>query len=230
MLQSVFTINKEEQLVFQDGSAHVAAVLAALELRIRRKAGSLRAVAKKSKTLSVKIVRAGFCGHVHRAGRSEVVRKIQAGLCELKFGDRTRRNACGGGANVFIANVHSIHRDSRAAAESPSKRNRRKSGLGRVEVAAVLNLDARLELCEIEEVASIHRQIFNLLSGQASRHLGLIRIDGHSLAAYFHNRAGSAELELDRRAGNLVNLHDVGSSHGLEARCFYANSVVPWNE
>src|SRR3984957_13322776 len=230
MLQSVLTINKEEQLVFQDGAAHVAAVLAALELRIRRKRSRLPAVAEKTETFSVKIIRAGLRGYVHRAGRGKVVREIQAGLSELKFGDRTGRNACGSGAHVFIANVHSIHRDSRAAAESASERNRRKSGLGRIEVAAILNLDARLELCEIEEVAPIHWQIFNLLSGQASRYLGLIRIDGHSLAAYFHNCAGSAELELDRRAGDLINLHKVGSSHRLEARCLYANSVVPWNE
>src|SRR5579862_2182067 len=188
------------------------------------------AVAEKTETFPVKIVRAGLRGYVDRAGRGEVVRKIQAGLSELKFGDRAGRNARGSGADVFIADVHSIHRDSRAAAESASERNRRKPSLGGIEVAAILDLDARLELCEIEEVASIHRQIFNLLSGQASRHLGLIRIDGHSLAAYFHNCAGSAELELDRRAGNLIDLHNVGSRHRLEARCLYANSVVPWNE
>src|SRR5579864_915316 len=230
MLQSVLTINKEEQLVFQDRSAHVSTILAALEGGTRRKCSGLTAVAEKAKTLSVKIVRAGLRGHVHRAGRGEVIRKIQAGLCELKFGDRAGRNACGGRRIVFIAHVHSIHCDSRAAAEAAPERNRRKSGLGRIEVAAVLNLDARLELCEIEEVASIHRQIFNLLGGQASRHLSLIRIDGHSLAAYFHNRAGSAELELDRRAGNLVDLHNVGSSYSLKAWCLYSHRVRSRNQ
>ena len=191
---------------------------------------SLCAIAEEPETLAMKIVRAGLRGNVHRAGRGEVVRKIQAGLSELKFGDRAGRNARGGGADVFIADVHSIHRDSRAAAESPAERNRGKPSLRRIEVAAILNLDARLELREIEEVASIHRQILNLLSGQAARHLSLVRIDAHSLAAHFNNCAGSAELELDRRAGNLIDLHNVGSSYRLKAWCFYSHRVRPRNE
>ena len=146
MLQSVLTINKEEQLVFQDGAAHVAAVLAALESSTRRERSCLCAVAEEAETLPVQIVGAGLRGDIHRAGRGEVVRKIQTGLSELKFGDRTGRNTCGSGADVFIADVHSIHRNSRAAAESASERNRRKPSLGRIKIAAILNLDAWLKL------------------------------------------------------------------------------------
>ena len=51
-----------------------------------------------------------------------------------------------------------------------------KANFGRVEVAAVLNLDPRLKLCEIEEVSAIDRKVFNLCRSQGSRQLRLLCI------------------------------------------------------
>ena len=82
-------------------------------------------------------------------------------------------------------NVHAVHLNAGAAAETAAERNRGETVLGRVEVSAVLNLNARLELSQIQEVASIDRQIFDLLGGQRTGDLRLVRIDLHCFAGDF---------------------------------------------
>ena len=181
----MFTIDEEEQLVFQDRAAHVAAVLAALEGGTRRKCSGLPAVAEKTETFTVKIVSAELRSDVHRAGRGEVVRKIQAGLSEL-IGDRGRAR----GRRATFSSLTSPSTAIRAAESTPN-RVENPSSSGRSCIS-----DHAGSSCEIEGSCVIHRQIFNLLSGQASRHLRLVGIDAHCLAAHFHSWKRARQMSL----------------------------------
>ena len=63
----------------------------------------------------------------------------------------------------FIGDVHAINLDAGGAAEAASERDRRVAGFGGVEVLTILNLHARLKLGQIKEVATIHRQVGDLI-------------------------------------------------------------------
>src|SRR5208282_2927331 len=128
--------------------------------RLSRRAN--RAVAERAVRFAVIGVRARFRGHVDRARGSQVVGKIERRLRQRKFLDGAGRNVFRRRAYGLIADVDSIDVDARRAAEAPAKRDRGISDFGRIEILTVLNLYAGFKLGEIEEVASIDREVFNL--------------------------------------------------------------------
>ena len=63
---------------------------------------------------------------------------------------------------VSSRNVRAIHLNARRASEAPAKRDGLIADLGRVEVGSILDLHTRLKLRQIEEVATVDRQTFDL--------------------------------------------------------------------
>src|SRR5580692_11854292 len=108
-------------------------------------------------------VASGFCGDVYGARRSQLGGHVQTRLADLKFLDGARGNVGRGRSHSFIGNVHAINLDAGGAAEAASERDRRVTGFGGVEVLTILNLHARLKLGQIKEVATIYRQVGDLI-------------------------------------------------------------------
>ena len=108
-------------------------------------------------------VRARFGGHVHCAGRRQIGGNIETGLADLEFVDRAGWYVGGRGAHGFVADINAVNVDAGGAAEAAAERDRRVASLGRVKVLTVLNLNAGLELREVEEVAPVDRQVRNLV-------------------------------------------------------------------
>ena len=98
-------------------------------------------------------------------------------MLQRGFLDRTQRKVLRGSAYGFIADVDSVDFDSCRASETATKRNRRESVLGGIEGSSVLNLNSRLQLCQVEKVTAVNREILNLLAGQHSLHRGLLGVD-----------------------------------------------------
>ena len=171
-------------------------------------------------------VGSGAGGDVHRAGRSELVRKIERGLADLKFVDRAGRNIFGGGADGFVADVHAVHFDARGASEAAADGNRREADFGGIEIGAILNLHARFELREIEEVAAVHRQVFDLFLVQDALHAGLFGIDSYRLLGDGDYGIGLAHLQADVDAGNFADPYDDALLHRLESGSFDADGII----
>src|SRR5271155_571024 len=117
VLQRSFSVRKEEQLILDYRTADVTTFLAPLVRSISGKFGALGVGPEQAVALTVEAVGSGLGDHVDRAGRSEFVRKIEAGLCQLEFGNGAGRNAFRGRANVFVAHIHAVNFDSRRAAK-----------------------------------------------------------------------------------------------------------------
>src|SRR5260370_32229337 len=90
--------------------------------------------------------------------------------------DLVNRNVLRGGANGLVANVQTIHFDTGRAAEPPAKGDRRETLFGGIEVAAVLDLHAGLELSQIQEITAVDGQILNLFLRPYALDRGLFRI------------------------------------------------------
>ena len=73
------------------------------------------------------------------------------------------------------------------AAEPATEGNRRETVLGGIESAAILNLDARLQLCEVEEVAPVDGQILDLLRGEDALDCGLLGVHGNLGSLHFNH-------------------------------------------
>src|SRR5215831_3969265 len=93
-LLGTFSIAEEEQLILDDGAAEARSVLGALHVEILSAQGSCiqGVIPEKSERLAMQIIGSGAGGHVDRTGRSQVLRKIERGLAELKLFDRACRN------------------------------------------------------------------------------------------------------------------------------------------
>src|ERR1700729_3733041 len=127
MLQSALAVQEEEQLIFDDRSANVGAFLVALpggwdslasQWVVRcRQVGGDSAVAEQAEGLAVERVGARLGGHVHRAGGSQIVRKIQAGLGQREFLNRARRDVFSRRAHGLVADVNAIDVDTSRSAE-----------------------------------------------------------------------------------------------------------------
>ena len=140
-------------------------------------------------------IRTGFGRDVNCAGRSQVLRKIERGLAELKFINRAGGNVGSCRTHSFIADIHAIDVDARGASETSAERNRRITRFRRIEILTILNLYAGLELSEIEEVAAIDRQILNLGRGQNTLHGSLLRVYLHRSSSDLNNLAFLTKLQ-----------------------------------
>ena len=112
-------------------------------------------------------------GHIDRAGGSQVLRQVQGRLAELELGNRACRNVRGRRADSLIADVDTIHIDSRRTAKAAAEGNRGETRLGRVEVLAVLDLHTGLKLGQIKEVSPVDRQVIYLVCSYNTLHSGL---------------------------------------------------------
>jgi len=111
-------------------------------------------------------------------------------LLDLKLLDRALRDVLGGGTDGFIADVEAVHFDASGATEAPAEGDGRKTVLGGVEVAAVLDLHSGFKLCQIEEIPSIDGQVLDLLAGQNALHGDLLGVDLDSRSLHFHHLIG----------------------------------------
>src|ERR1700724_4309104 len=107
----------------------------------------------------MQVVRSRARSHVHGARCGQLGGKIEARLAELKLLDTAGRDVGCGGTKSLVRNVDAVHLDAGGTAEAATKRDGRITFLEpKTEAACVLNLNARLQLCQIKEVAAIHRQ------------------------------------------------------------------------
>src|ERR1700677_1602243 len=153
ILAEVFTAAKKEQLVLEDGAAHRATGVVALQVVgiyawDGRVAGWFRVarplVSEIVKAIAVETVAAGAGHDIDRTGRSDGCRNIQVGLRDLKFLDRIFGYVLRRRSHVFVGNIDSVHRNARRASKPATKGNRAETILGRVEARAVLDLYPRL--------------------------------------------------------------------------------------
>ena len=153
-------------------------------------------------------VGSGFRGHIHRTGRGEFARHIQAGLADLKLLNRAGRNVGGSGSNGLVRDVYTIYFNTSRTPESATKRDRRVASLGGIEVLAILNLYAGLELRQVKEISSIHRQVFNLAGRQNSLNRRLFGIDLKLVGLNFNHGAFLADFKLDAAIGGIVHFYN----------------------
>src|SRR3989442_11387725 len=100
-------------------------------------------------------------GPVARARRGQLCRKVVARLGQLELLDGARRNVHRSRTGYLIRNVDAVHLDSSRAAETPAKGD---GGIAvfTAEIRPVLDLNARFQLRQIEEIAAVDRQALNL--------------------------------------------------------------------
>src|SRR6185437_14867460 len=101
-----------------------------------------------------------------------------------------------GGAYGFIADVDTIDFNAGGTPETATEGNRGKAVFGRIKVSAILYLHARLELCQVKEVAPVNGQIFNLLGSEHSLNCSLLGVDRNSSAGHFHHLTGFSHRQL----------------------------------
>ncbi len=97
----------------------------------------------------------------------------------------------------FVRDIHTVNLYAGGAAITTAERDRRISGLGGIEVLTVLNLNAGFQLGQVKEVATIHRQVFDLGRCQNSLNSGLLGIDLNFASLYLDHRALLADFKLD---------------------------------
>ena len=194
MLNGSLAVREEEQLVFYERAAETSTILAALEgsaeSRWHGQRCRKRTVTQLTESFTVIRIASGLRGYVHRTGRGQLGGHVKARLADLKFLDGARGNIGGGRSHGFVGDVDAVHFNAGSAAETASEGDRRIASFRGVEVLTVLNLHARLKLGQIEEVASVHRQVCNLALRDDALH-------GRLLGVHLH-RAG---LNLDHLTG-----------------------------
>ncbi len=128
-------------------------------------------------------------------------------MTDLKFINRAGRNISGCSTDRLVADVNAVYVNTGSTAETAAKRNRGVTGLRRVEILTVLNLNAGLELGEVQEVAPIHRQIRNLGRVEDSLHLSLLGVNCDRTGLHFNDLAFLAKLQLHVRGGSVSYLN-----------------------
>ena len=179
-LLSAFKAPKEKKLVLDKRAAETGAELFAIE-RGRQGAQFCRNVVAPpvEEAFTVNVVGARASDHVNGASRGQLGGEIETGLANLEFTNGNLRNVLRGGADGFVADVHAVHLNASGAAEVARERDGRETVFCGIEVGAILNLYAGLELREVEEVAAIDRQRFDLLTGEHTLNGGLFFVDGN---------------------------------------------------
>src|ERR1700723_3966604 len=122
-------IEEEEELVLDNRSAEIATVLIARVGRLKRSRRRRRfwkscgegAAAEKRKAFAVEIIRSGARRDVHRAGGSELVRKVERRRAHAEFLNGACGNIFCGRAHRLVADVYSVHGNSRGAPKSAAE-------------------------------------------------------------------------------------------------------------
>src|ERR1700722_481053 len=120
ILLGALTVKKEEQLVLDDGSAHVSPELLALK-RIVVPAGCVgfeTVVANESERLAVKTVSPGLGGHVDRARRGQILGKVERRLAQLELVNRAGRDVGCCRTHGLVADINAVHVDAGGSAET----------------------------------------------------------------------------------------------------------------
>jgi len=105
--------------------------------------------------------------------------------------------------------------------------NRRETVFGWVEGAALLNLNAGLELREVKKIAPVDGEVLNLVEIDRALHRGLLRIDGDRASLNFNDLALLSEFHLKVSGCSVANLNGDCQIHGLEALALHPHDVVP---
>src|SRR5208337_179586 len=116
--------------------------------------------------------------------------------------------------------------DAGRAAEASAKGNGLVADLGRIEVASILNLHARLKLRQIEEVAAIDRQILDLGCGQNALHRRLLRVYASRSGLDRDRRGLRANLQLEVDGAVVADLHRNRGLRCGKPFCLSADCVV----
>ena len=214
MLGVVLAGEEVEGLVGDDRSADAAGDIVALQIVVLATgevgaAGAL--VAKEPAAIAVDGIGAAAADNVDRSGRGDGGGDVQVRLRNLKLLDRVLGDVLGSGADVLIGDIQTVERDARRTAEAAAEGDGEEAVLGGVEVGAVLDLHARLELGEIEEVAPVDGQRLNLFLGQHAGDLGLLSVDTDGIGGDFHALGSAAHAQLDIAVGGDAD----GDVHGL---------------
>src|SRR5208283_283241 len=245
VLQGALAISKEEQFIFDDRAAEAGALLIALigrwdcrafsgcliirricGIRRRRQSRCFRAVAEGSVGFAVEGVGSGLGSNVYRTRRSQIVGKVEGGLRQRKLLNAAGRNIFSGGTDGLVADVDAVYVDAGSASEASAEGDRRVADLGRVEIRAVLNLDARLKLGEIEEVAAVDGQVGNLIRAQHALHLRLLGVDLYGAGANLNGFTGLSDLQFHIAVRRVINLHNEGQPRALKPRGFHFHHVI----
>ncbi len=81
----------------------------------------------------------------------------------------------------------------------------------------ILNLHARFELRQIQEVTPVHRQVLDLTGRQNSLHGCLLGVDLNLTPLYFNHSALLANFQLHASVGRVVHFDIYGQLGRLEA-------------
>src|SRR5260370_29297476 len=148
----------------------------------------------------------------------------------MKFVDGVDRNILRGRTNRLVTDIQAIDLNTRRAAKSSAKGDRRKALFGRIEVAAVLNLHSGFELSEVQEIAAVDGQVLNLLLRNHALNRGLFRIqrDGGTLNA--NHRSCTADFHADGTCGDVANLDGGRELRGFEPGRLHPHYVLTRNQ
>src|ERR1019366_1427967 len=189
MLQRALPIQKVEEFVLDDRPAQAPAVLGALKglskSRRRGQRGSQGAVAEQTESFAMNGIGSRTRGHIDRSGSRQFRRKIHARLAKLEFLDAAGGDVRSGRAEYLVRDVDAINFNPSSAAETATEGD---GGIAVLtEVRSVLDLDARLQLCQVQEIAPIDWQVINLVGIQDALHARLFRVDPHGGALHIDN-------------------------------------------
>src|SRR6202042_135489 len=100
-----------------------------------------------------------------------------------------------GGADGFVGDVLTIEKNTGGTAGDTANRDSRIASFGRVEGFAALEDNARLDLSEVEEVASVYGKGLNLLLRNNVADAGLLGVDLQGTGIDFDHYGGLAKGE-----------------------------------
>src|SRR5262249_8919025 len=182
------------------------AVLFAAEIRLRRSEVRPRGeivVAVEEEPAGVQLVGARFGDDVDRAGRADAGGGVRRRSRNLELLDRLLRDVERGGADMLVHRVHAVNRDAGLAAAAAADRYAGVTALGRIEGAALLNLDAGLQPSEVQIVSPVEGQLFDLARVDDTADGGFLQI---------HRGGGvrAADLYAFSGAGDFQSRLDIG--------------------
>lgn len=106
-----------------------------------------------------------------------------------------------------IAYIHSIHINARGPTEAPAKRNGGVADFRGIKILSVLDLHAGFQLRQIQKVAAVDRQSFNLTGTQYSLHRCLLGVDLKLTGLHIDDRALLPYLEMYVSVRGVAHQH-----------------------
>src|SRR6185437_126630 len=146
-------------------------------------------------------------------------------LAYLKFRNRAGREVLRGGTDSFIGDINTIHLNAGGAAEAATKGDRRETILGRIKVAAILNLHARLKLGQIKKVATVDGEILNLFRAEDALYGRLLSVDCNGRSGDFYNFCRLPECQLCAPGSNVADLNRNIEHLGLKSLGFDTDRI-----